>query len=163
MVNFTFWAFYPRGKKSQQYPLDRRLGELRSRSESCGEEKDPFNLPGFEHGIVQVFPLSPNWLLCPSYLWFLMNNDMDRKCKDAIWYNLKYSSNICLEAVSKPRGTSIRWCVDRPSFELHYSWLRVISISALVILIIHVLVRILFCRLALYWIFACGYPEVHCL
>jgi hypothetical protein len=37
VASFTFWPFYPRGK-SPRYPLDRRLGGPRSRSELCVDE-----------------------------------------------------------------------------------------------------------------------------
>jgi hypothetical protein len=42
MVSFTSRTLYPRGK-SQMYPLYRRLGGPRNRSELCAEEKDLFN------------------------------------------------------------------------------------------------------------------------
>jgi hypothetical protein len=104
--------------------LNWRLGGIRSHYERCEEEKNVLNLVGFEHVIFQLFPLTENWLLCPSFPWLLMNNDMDRKCKEAILYNLKNSSIICLDGVRKPRGTAIRKCVDILRFELDNSWLR---------------------------------------
>jgi hypothetical protein len=46
VVSFTLLKLYSRGK-SPWYPLDRRQGGLRSRSGSCGEEKN-LTLQGIE-------------------------------------------------------------------------------------------------------------------
>jgi hypothetical protein len=47
VVSFTPRSLYPRGK-SLRYPLDRRLGGLKSRSGRLGEEKIIVTLPGLE-------------------------------------------------------------------------------------------------------------------
>jgi hypothetical protein len=46
-------SLYPQGN-SPSYPLDRRLGELQSRSGHGGEEKNSQPLPGLEPPIIQL-------------------------------------------------------------------------------------------------------------
>jgi hypothetical protein len=47
VISFTPRPLYPQGK-SPQYPLDRKLGGLQSRSRCCGVEKNLLPLSGIE-------------------------------------------------------------------------------------------------------------------
>jgi len=63
VVSFTPLPFY-RQAESPQYPLDRRLDGLRSRSGHGGEERNTQPLSGLEHPIVD--PVAQHYTL--SYL-----------------------------------------------------------------------------------------------
>jgi hypothetical protein len=60
MVNFTPRPLCPHGK-SPWYPLDRRLGELQSRSGRGSEEKNPHPLPGLE--LPNIQPLAQRYTI----------------------------------------------------------------------------------------------------